>query len=135
MSQKILPGSGVIVTDNIHPQNIGPIQVVTCNGNRDVIFWGEHISIYDSPSCQVRVTNSNNVPVTLSLTGTMTGTVVPMANRPSPDAITQIAWDKEGTRLNAGASTIATLRLVFTRPAGITQDFPFVTKIMIKGTP
>ena len=135
VAQKILGGSGVIVPPGRNVVNSGPLDVVTSRGNLDVVYWGEHISIYDSPTCQITVRNNMQVPVTLSLTGTMSGVVVPMANRPSPDAITQIAWDKEGTVLNPGASTTATLRLVFTHPAMIGQDFPFVTKIVIKGTP
>ncbi len=131
---KLLPGSGVIVVDNPHAQSMGPLQVVTCNGNRDVLFWGEHISVNDSPTCQVRITNKDTVPRTLHLTGTLSGNQVPYANRPDPQAIARITWDQEGTVLAPGASVDANIRLSFTHPAFIGQDYPFVTKILITGT-
>ena len=133
-NQIILPGVGVVV---IPPTNVNeglPISACTAPGNLCCVYWGDRLTIRDSPTCQMRIKNNTQAPVTLKMTAKINNL---NANPPPGGQIPQrawvISWDKENTTLTPGQYVNAILRLHI--PYGqMVQDWPFVSQVTITGT-
>jgi hypothetical protein len=130
-----VPGIGVIVPMHalISPSNL---EVCTAPGSQECIYWGDHLTMFDSPSCAIRVRNKGSTPVTLSMTATFNGNnaTIPTPSPPGSKMM-GVSWDKEGTKLNPGDYVNATLHLHLGPSMMPPRDFPFMTQVTITGTP
>ena len=131
-----LPGMGVIIPlPNVNPSASLAISACTSPGNLSCIYWGEHLTINDSSTCKVRVTNNATTPLTLKMTATLNGNNATMdSSHPIPPRAQGVTWDKENAILNPGACLNATLRLIIAHAMMPPQDIPFVTQVTITGT-
>lgn len=91
MGNKIFPSvvflfqQGSFTTSN----PIKDLDACTQTGGLGCIYWGDHLTINDSPSCQIKVRNNGSVSLNLSMTATMNGLSVTW-NTNAPNPMTQI---------------------------------------------
>jgi hypothetical protein len=124
-SGALLATQQVPSTGTVSAVNVGVYTNSGCTSNCTSISWGT-ISPGSSTTYTVYVKNTGNVPVTLSMT--TSGWNPTSANGP----IT-LAWNREGTSLNAGDSVSATLTLtVSSSISSSITNFSF--NIVITGT-
>jgi hypothetical protein len=114
-----IPTSG-----SVYAVNVGVYSDSSCTQILTSISWG---SVHPGESLDrtVYVKNTGNAPITLSMT--TSGWSPAAANGP----IT-ISWNKEGTVLNAGQSTAATITL--STSAGISGITDFSVNIIVTGS-
>ena len=131
-----LPGMGVIVPlPNVNPSASLAISACTSPGNLSCIYWGEHLTINDSSTCKIKITNNSTSSLTLKMTETFNGVNATLdSSHPIPPRAQGVTWDKENTVLTAGSSLNATLRLIIAHAMMPPQDIPFVTQVTITGT-
>jgi hypothetical protein len=114
-----IPTSG-----SVFAVNVGVFSDSACTVNLTSISWGA-VSPGESVDRTVYVKNTGNAPITLSMT--TSGWSPAAANGP----IT-ISWNKEGTVLNAGQSTAATITL--STSSGISGITDFSVNIIVTGS-
>jgi hypothetical protein len=120
-----LQGSFTIPTSgSVFAVNVGVFSDSACTVNLTSISWGA-VSPGESVDRTVYVKNTGNAPITLSMA--TSGWSPSAANGP----IT-VAWDKQGTVLNAGQSTAATITL--STSAGISGITDFNVNIIVTGS-
>jgi hypothetical protein len=120
LSTQQVPSSGAISA-----VNVGVYTNSGCTTNCTSITWGT-ISPGSSATYTVYVKNTGNVPLTLSMTTSGW-------NPSSADGPITFSWNREGTALNAGQSTSATLTL--TVSSSISSSITsFSFNIVITGT-
>ena len=131
-----LPGMGVIIPQTgVNPSASLSISACTFPGNLSCIYWGEHLTVNDSSTCQVRIKNNTTTPLTLKMTATFNAKDATIdSSHPIPPRAQGVTWDKENTILNPGASVNANLRLLIAHAQMPPQDIPFVTQVTISGT-
>jgi hypothetical protein len=124
-SGAILSTQQVPSTGTISAVNVGVYTNPACTTNCTSISWGT-LSPGNSATYTVYVKNTGNVPVTLGMTTSGW-------NPSSADGPISLSWNREGTVLNAGQSSMATLTL--TVSSGISSSITsFSFNIVITGT-
>jgi hypothetical protein len=114
-----IPTSG-----SVFAVNVGVYSDSACTFNLTSISWGS-VRPGESVDRAVYVKNTGNAPITLSMT--TSGWNPAVANGPI-----SISWNKEGTALNAGQSTAATITL--STSSGISGITDFSVNIIVTGS-
>lgn len=114
-----VPSSGTIKT-----VNVGVYSDSACTINCTSIDWGS-ISPGSTVNRTIYVKNTGTAQITLNMTKTNW-------NPPSANGPITLTWNREGTTLNAGQSTTATLTLSVS--SSITGITAFSVNIVITGT-
>jgi hypothetical protein len=114
-----IPTSG-----SVFAVNVGVYSDSACTVNLTSISWGA-VSPGESVDRTVYVKNTGNAPITLSMA--TSGWSPSVANGPI-----SISWNREGTALNPGQSTAATITL--STSAGISGITDFNVNIIVTGS-
>jgi hypothetical protein len=133
VSQGGLTGTGVVTVPPPNAHQGLPIEVET-TGNRCCIYWGDHLSMHDSPTCSIRVRNNTQAPVSLKMTAKVNNVnaTLPPNSGPISAKAWFITWDKENTVLQPGGYVNATLKLLIPQ-CMMPEDWPFVTDVTVTG--
>jgi hypothetical protein len=95
-----------------------------------------HLTINDSPTCQIKIRNNTTTPLTLKMTATLNGLNATIdTTHQVPPRAQGVGWDKENTVLKPGETLNATLHLFIAHAMMPPQDFHFITQVTITGTP
>jgi hypothetical protein len=114
-----IPTSG-----SVFAVNVGVFSDSACTVNLTSISWGS-VRPGESVDRTVYVKNTGNAPITLSMT--TSGWSPAAANGPI-----SISWNREGTALNAGQSTVATITL--STSAGVSGITDFNVNVIVTGS-
>lgn len=90
--------------------------------------------MHDSPTCNIRVRNNTQTPVTLKMTAKVNNAnaTLPLNSGPVSAKMWLITWDKENAVLQPGGYVNATLKLHIPK-CMLPEDWPFVTDVTVTG--